>query len=180
VLLILKKLEAIAGEIPVAVKLIIEADTPAELKSTLLDMAGVFGGGEGEAGEAPAEAPKGRGRRTTAASATAASGAQSQAETPAAPASSGSASGQTATTAASPSEPSADDILGIGATTAPAAAPATVTKEMLAAKMGEAMQATSPLKLQEALKGAGLGARLSEIAEGDYTKAYEVCSGLIA
>lgn len=75
----------------------------------------------------------------------------------------GVAVGLTATTAASPSEPAG----GVG-------------KEAVQAKMSEAMDATTPLKVQEALEAAGLPKRLSEIPAEQYGAAIGVFDKLIA
>lgn len=155
------------------INLSIEAETPADLRGAVLELAAFFGG-EGEIEDGVGEAvgtaaPQVRRRRSKNQLANAAVEAMGQSGgpdgTPAQP-ELGPSSGQTATTTASPSEP--------------AASGATVTKEQVAAAMTRAMEAASPLLAQNALGEAGLPKRLSEMTVEQYPQAVEALGKLVA
>lgn len=146
------------------IQLIIDADDADDLANTLASLSDALNGeSEGSDGaDAPEKPVRGRPRgsrkaqATVASSVTTPSGDQGVSQE-----SGGPAPGPTATTAASPSEGG-------------------ITKEAVGVKMQAAMEASTPLKLQEALEKAGLPKRLSEIPADKYADAISVFEGIIA
>lgn len=161
------------------INLSIEAETPADLRGAVLELAAFFGG-EGEVEDGVGEAvgttvPQVRRRRTKnqmAADAVAATNAI-EANAGAQPATLGPAMLGSAEPAAANSQDQ------------PASSPGpspggAVTKDQVAAAMTRAMEAASPLTAQNALGEAGLPKRLSEMTVEQYPQAVEVLSKLVA